>query len=81
MFFLCSLKLYHLNLLHVMFCSQALYIYGLGVPLFLTRDVLGDNEKWTFWLIRNLLFVGAYLFILILPHTKWRDRLPGKVTI
>ncbi|MCO5597878.1 hypothetical protein L7F22_051963 [Adiantum nelumboides] len=59
---------------------KALYIYGLGVPLFLTKDGTGDHKKWTFWLIRSLLFVGAYLFILVLPHTKWRDRLPARPT-
>ncbi|MCO5578389.1 hypothetical protein L7F22_032230 [Adiantum nelumboides] len=59
---------------------MALYIYGLGVPLFLTKDGTGDHKKWTFWLIRSLLFVGAYLFILVLPHTKWRDRLPARPT-
>lgn len=56
---------------------KALYIFGLGVPLFLDGI---DHRKWTFWLVRSLFFVGAYLFILILPHTKWRDRLPARPT-
>lgn len=57
---------------------KAVYIFGLGVPLFLNKDDTSNHLKWTFWLIRSLLFVGAYLFILILPHTKWRDRLPAR---
>eukprot|EP00249_Psilotum_nudum_P005860 c19285_g1_i2 orf=410-1072(-) len=57
---------------------KAVYIFGLGVPLFLAEADAGYWEKWTFWLVRSMLFAGIYLFILILPHTSLRDRLPGR---
>lgn len=57
---------------------KAIYIFGLGVPLFITQDDAGDWHKWGFWLLQNLLFVTVYMIILALPYTRWRDRLPAR---
>ncbi len=35
-------------------------------------------SKWGFWLLHNLFFLVVYAGILVLPYTKWRDRLPAK---
>ncbi|KAK9817983.1 hypothetical protein WJX72_005332 [[Myrmecia] bisecta] len=66
-----------------------LYVFAFHVPLFLYgggdgqeghRGVDDDRRwsKWGFWLAHTLVFLLVYTGILILPHTKWRDRLPAK---
>jgi hypothetical protein len=35
-------------------------------------------SKWSFWLLRALLATLIYGGVLVLPHTPWRDLLPGK---
>lgn len=58
--------------------AEGIYLFHLGIPLFLAEEDVGDWHKWNFWMIRGLLFVAVYLFILILPYTKFRDRLPAR---
>ncbi|GAQ78512.1 hypothetical protein KFL_000140320 [Klebsormidium nitens] len=58
---------------------KAIYVFGLGVPLFITEpDDEGNWRKWSFWMLHALLFLGIYALILVLPHTRWRDRLPAR---
>ncbi|CAK0752156.1 hypothetical protein CVIRNUC_002124 [Coccomyxa viridis] len=57
------------------------YIFGARVPLFLFWQGGGNDmswRKWEVWLAHTLLFMVVYALILILPYTKWRDRLPAK---
>ncbi|EIE24097.1 hypothetical protein COCSUDRAFT_23261 [Coccomyxa subellipsoidea C-169] len=62
----------------------SIYIFGAHVPLFLyggSPEAPGDDlrwSKWGFWLAHTVLFLLVYALILILPNTKWRDRLPAK---
>lgn len=56
---------------------QAIYIFGMDIPLLLNEDDAGDWQKWGFWLVHTVLFICVYGVILILPHTRWRDHLPG----
>lgn len=58
--------------------AKAFYIFKLDIPLFLAEEDAGDWHKWNFWMIRSILFAIVYLLILILPHTKLRDRLPAR---
>jgi hypothetical protein len=57
---------------------NAVYIFGLSIPLFITQDDAGDWNKWGFWMMHNLFFTAVYFVILILPYTRWRDRLPAR---
>lgn len=36
------------------------------------------SSKWGFWMLHNFVFLVVYVGILVLPYTKWRDRLPAK---
>ncbi|XP_024387486.1 protein CANDIDATE G-PROTEIN COUPLED RECEPTOR 2 [Physcomitrium patens] len=57
---------------------KAVYIFGLGIPLFTKQEDAGDWNKWGFWLLQNLFFSAVYVIILALPYTRWRDRLPAR---
>lgn len=57
---------------------KTIYIFGLDIPLLVNEDDAGNWHKWGFWSVHTILFVGVYLLILILPHTKWRDYLPAR---
>jgi hypothetical protein len=35
-------------------------------------------SKWGFWFVQHLCFLAVYCGILVLPYTKWRDRLPAR---
>ncbi|CAL8462360.1 g1893 [Coccomyxa elongata] len=62
----------------------SMYIFVAHVPLFLYggSPEAPENDlhwsKWGFWLAHTVLFLMVYALILILPNTKWRDRLPAK---
>lgn len=58
---------------------KLVYIYGLHIPLFLYKDAAHENwTKWGYWLAHSMVFLLIYIGILILPHSKWRERLPAK---
>jgi len=66
---------------------KALLIFTAGVPLYLFgTDAEGHWSisadmtwsKWSFWLLQHLAFLAVYCGILVLPYTKWRDRLPAR---
>ncbi|KAJ7566414.1 hypothetical protein O6H91_02G101700 [Diphasiastrum complanatum] len=57
---------------------KAIYIFWVGVPLFVLGDDAGDGKKWGFWFIHSFIFAGVYFIILMLPYTKWRDHLPAR---
>jgi hypothetical protein len=66
---------------------KAILIWGFKVPLYSfggahVGDVQGDMlwSKWGFWMAHALIFASAYLAMLVLPFTKWRDLLPSKDT-
>eukprot|EP00897_Mesotaenium_endlicherianum_P001941 jgi/Mesen1/1775/ME000014S01182 len=58
--------------------AAAAFIMGWGVPLFITGGEREDWRKWAFWAFHDLLFAAIYLSLIVLPYTKWRDRLPAR---
>lgn len=66
---------------------KAVLIWGLGVPLYkFGGSAVGHTDgdmtwsKWGFWMLHAMVFAAAYLVMLVLPFTKWRDLLPSKDT-
>lgn len=57
--------------------DQAIYIFGLGIPLFLDMEI-ADRGKWRVWSTNKLLLTAAYGYILFVHFSKWRDKLPRK---
>ncbi|XP_017973208.1 PREDICTED: uncharacterized protein LOC18604821 isoform X3 [Theobroma cacao] len=57
---------------------KAIFIFGFGVPLFF--DVVGSTHqmKWGLWIIQKLLLTTVYGFILFVPFSKWREKLPPR---
>lgn len=62
-----------------------LLVIRAGVPLFMYGGTVDQGvgadmrwSKWSFWMCHALCFLAMYLALLILPHTKWRDRLPAR---
>ncbi|XP_021286233.1 transmembrane protein adipocyte-associated 1 homolog [Herrania umbratica] len=56
---------------------KAIFIFGFGVPLFL--DVGSTHQmKWGLWIIQKLLLTTVYGFILFVPFSKWREKLPPR---
>ncbi|KAK6261725.1 hypothetical protein QUC31_007541 [Theobroma cacao] len=62
----------------VSFLPKAIFIFGFGVPLFF--DVVGSTHqmKWGLWIIQKLLLTTVYGFILFVPFSKWREKLPPR---
>ncbi|EOY22050.1 Transmembrane protein adipocyte-associated 1 isoform 1 [Theobroma cacao] len=58
--------------------GKAIFIFGFGVPLFF--DVVGSTHqmKWGLWIIQKLLLTTVYGFILFVPFSKWREKLPPR---
>lgn len=66
---------------------KSIFIWGLNVPLHAfgghnVGEVEADMawRKWGFWMAHSLVFAAAYLGMLLLPLTRWRDLLPSKDT-
>lgn len=66
---------------------KAVLIWGFSIPLYkfggsFLGDTAGDMiwSKWAFWMLHAMVFAAAYLVMLVLPFTKWRDLLPSKDT-
>ncbi|XP_015079123.1 transmembrane protein adipocyte-associated 1 homolog isoform X1 [Solanum pennellii] len=56
---------------------KAIYIFGLGIPLFLDMEI-ADRGKWRVWSTNKLLLTAAYGYILFVHFSKWRDKLPPR---
>ncbi|KAK6915499.1 Transmembrane protein TPRA1/CAND2/CAND8 [Dillenia turbinata] len=57
---------------------KAIYLFGFGIPLFIEIDEHTHRVKWGLWVVHRLLLTGIYGFILIMYHSRWRERLPGR---
>ncbi|WZN59971.1 putative membrane protein [Chloropicon roscoffensis] len=72
---------------------KMILVFGCGTSLFIVRrgsGAEGDGDdgawlwndmswvKWGFWTAHHLLYCAVYAFILVLPHTNFRDYLPAR---
>ncbi|RZC09145.1 hypothetical protein D0Y65_015763 [Glycine soja] len=63
---------------HNAFPYQAIYVFGVGVPLFNHNVGRTHTIKWSLWIIHKLLLATAYGFILFANFSKWREKLPPR---
>ncbi|KAL6549336.1 hypothetical protein OROHE_008453 [Orobanche hederae] len=56
---------------------QAIFIFGFGVPLFITTDATHWG-KWSVLFIHTLVLASVYCYILFVHYSKWRDKLPPR---
>lgn len=57
---------------------QAIYLFGLGIPLFIDDKEHPYHIKWSLWVVHRLVLTAVYGCILCMYHSRWRERLPGK---
>ncbi|CAN0920569.1 Protein CANDIDATE G-PROTEIN COUPLED RECEPTOR 2 [Linum grandiflorum] len=57
---------------------KALYLFGLGIPLFIDIGEQSNGMKWGLWVIHRLVLTAIYGSILFMYHSKWRERLPAR---
>lgn len=58
---------------------QAIYLFAFGIPIFINSGYPTPHVKWNLWVIHKLLLTLVYGFILFMYHSRWRERLPGKL--
>lgn len=61
------------------FPFQAIYLFAFGIPIFINSGYPTPHVKWNLWVIHKLLLTLVYGFILFVYHSRWRERLPGKL--
>ena len=59
---------------------QAIYLFGFGIPLFIDSNDQTHKMKWGLWVLHRLVLTAIYGLILFMYNSKWRERLPGKLT-
>ncbi|KAE9445754.1 hypothetical protein C3L33_22355, partial [Rhododendron williamsianum] len=57
---------------------QAIYLFGLAIPLFIDNNSSTHRVKWGLWVVHKLLLTAVYGFILFIYHSRWRERLPAR---
>ncbi|KAF2298565.1 hypothetical protein GH714_024134 [Hevea brasiliensis] len=57
---------------------QGIYMFGLGIPLFIDSNEQQHHMKWSLWVVHRLVLTAVYGFILFMYHSKWRERLPAR---
>ncbi|KAJ9185917.1 hypothetical protein P3X46_005488 [Hevea brasiliensis] len=57
---------------------KAIYMFGLGIPLFIDSNEQQHHMKWSLWVVHRLVLTAVYGFILFMYHSKWRERLPAR---
>lgn len=60
---------------------QAMYLFGLAIPLFIENNDDTHRVKWSLWVVHKLLLTAVYGFILFIYHSRWRERLPGQFAL
>ena len=68
------------NSLHL-FALQAIYLLGFGIPFFIDSYEDSQPVKWNLWVAHKLVLTAVYCIILFMYHSRWRERLPGKLFI
>ncbi|KAL2254071.1 UNVERIFIED_CONTAM: Protein CANDIDATE G-PROTEIN COUPLED RECEPTOR 2 [Sesamum indicum] len=56
---------------------QAIFIFGFGVPLFISADA-SHWGKWGVLFVHTLVLTAVYCYILFVHYSKWRDKLPPR---
>jgi hypothetical protein len=54
-------------------------VFAFGVPLFIDTDYGTPRVKWNLWVVHKLVLTIVYGLILFMYHSRWRERLPGKL--
>ncbi|KAF7817870.1 transmembrane protein adipocyte-associated 1-like protein [Senna tora] len=57
---------------------KAIYLFGLGIPVYIDRNEPAQRVKWNLWVVHKLLLTAVYGFILFMYHSRWRERLPAR---
>lgn len=57
---------------------KSIYVFILGVPLFIDNGSPTNKVKWILWAFHKLLLAAVYGTILFIHHSKWRERLPAR---
>uniref|UniRef100_A0A7N0TFS0 Transmembrane protein adipocyte-associated 1 n=1 Tax=Kalanchoe fedtschenkoi TaxID=63787 RepID=A0A7N0TFS0_KALFE len=57
---------------------KAIYIFVLGIPLFIDIDEPKHSVKWNLWVLHKLVLTAVYGIILFMYHSRWRERLPAR---
>ncbi|CAN6714935.1 unnamed protein product [Malus baccata var. baccata] len=57
---------------------KAIYLFGLGIPLFIDNNDRAHRTKWALWVVHRLVITAIYGFILFMYHSRWRERLPAR---
>ncbi|KAH1262152.1 hypothetical protein GmHk_02G004837 [Glycine max] len=58
--------------------AKAIYVFGVGIPLFNHNVGSTHTIKWSLWIIHKLLLAATYGFILSANFSKWREKLPPR---
>ncbi|KAL0357443.1 UNVERIFIED_CONTAM: Chaperone protein ClpB1 [Sesamum calycinum] len=56
---------------------QAIFIFGFGLPLFISADA-SHWGKWGVLFVHTLVLTAVYCYILFVHYSKWRDKLPPR---
>ncbi|KAI9084768.1 hypothetical protein K1719_033174 [Acacia pycnantha] len=59
---------------------KAIYLFGLGIPLFVDSHGQPHPVKWNLWVVHKVVLTAVYVFILFMYHSRWRERLPARPT-
>ncbi|XP_078435486.1 protein CANDIDATE G-PROTEIN COUPLED RECEPTOR 2-like [Wolffia australiana] len=57
---------------------KCIYIFILGVPLFLGNGDGVNRVKWGLWATHKFLLTAVYAIIFFMHHSKWKERLPAR---
>ncbi|XP_068659298.1 protein CANDIDATE G-PROTEIN COUPLED RECEPTOR 2-like [Aristolochia californica] len=57
---------------------KTIYVFGFGVDLFIDSNEKTSLVKWGLWIVHKLLLTATYGIILLMHHSKWRERLPAR---
>ena len=58
---------------------QAIYVFVLGIPIFIDTSAEANRTKWGLWILHKLVITAIYGVILYMYNSKWRERLPGEL--
>ncbi|KAI4364590.1 hypothetical protein MLD38_020662 [Melastoma candidum] len=57
---------------------KAVYLFALGIPLFIDDSDNPHPDKWNLWVVHRMVLTGVYAVILVMYHSKWKERLPAR---
>ncbi|XP_068661657.1 protein CANDIDATE G-PROTEIN COUPLED RECEPTOR 2-like [Aristolochia californica] len=57
---------------------KTIYVFGFGVNLFIDSNYKTSPMKWGLWIVHKLLLTAPYGILLLMHHSKWREKLPAR---